>query len=217
MNIYQKIVEIRKSIEGFKKDTKGYGYKYVSGNQILRAIKAKMDELQVVLIPSVDYDTFNWEKHLYKNKDGYEKLDFIVQARLTYKWVNAEEPTDFIEVPWVMVGQQADDISKAVGTAMTYNERYFLLKQFGLPTAEDDADAKTEASAYGARSGGYSQGGQAKKLTDAQVKRLIAIGAGKGQTLAVIKKVALRDYKVNNLEDLKKSDYDALCARLESM
>ena len=176
-----------------------------------------MDELQVVLIPSVDYDTFNWEKHLYKNKDGYEKLDFIVQARLTYKWVNAEEPTDFIEVPWVMVGQQADDISKAVGTAMTYNERYFLLKQFGLPTDEDDADAKTETSAYGARSGGYSQGGQARKLSDAQIKRLIAIGNSKGQSMAVIKQVAKRDYNADQLQDLSKKDYDALCARLESM
>lgn len=215
MNIYQKIVEIRKSIKGFSKDSKGYGYEYVSGNQILRAIKEKMDELQVVLIPSVNYNTLNWEKHTYNNTKGQEKLDFIVQAQMTYKWVNAENPADFIEVPWVMIGQQADDISKAVGTAMTYNERYFLLKQFGLPTDEDDADAKTQDSAYGSKA--TKSQTTNRKLSDAQVKRLIAIGSSKGQQIATLKKVAKSDYNVNDLADLTKKDYDALCARLEKL
>ena len=73
LNIHQKIIEIRKNINGFSKDTKGFGYEYVSGNQILRAIKDKMDELGVLLVPSVDYSTLMWEKHQYQNKKGEEK------------------------------------------------------------------------------------------------------------------------------------------------
>ena len=95
-----------------------------------------------------------------------------------------------------------------LGAVQTYIRRYLYTNAFEI--VESDALDATQGKEA-------PKGGQAKKLTDAQVKRLIAIGAGKGQTLAVIKKVALRDYKVNNLEDLKKSDYDALCARLESM
>ena len=209
MNIYQKLVEIRKDVSGFSKDGKSYGYTYVTGNQILRAIKEKMDELQVLLIPCVDYETLQWEKHEYSNKKGDEKLDFIVQARMVYKWINAEEPTEIIEVPWLMIGQQADDISKAVGTALTYNERYFLLKQFGLPTDEDDADKKPEAD----------YGGSAKRngLSDAQVKRLYAISNKAGKTPADVLTVCKATYKVNKVEDLTKVQYDAICKRLEDL
>jgi hypothetical protein len=143
MNIHQKLIEVRKTIKGFSKDTKGFNYSYVSGNQILRAIKDKMDELGILLIPEVDYDTLSWCKHEYTNIKGQDKLDFIIQGKMTYKWVNAESPAeDYINVPWLMVGQQSDDISKAVGTALTYNERYFLLKFFNCPTDEDDPDNK---------------------------------------------------------------------------
>ena len=54
MNIYEKLVEIKKDIKGFNKDTKSFGYEYVSGSQILRAVRGKMNELGVLLIPSVD-------------------------------------------------------------------------------------------------------------------------------------------------------------------
>ena len=147
MNLEQKLVEIRKSIHGFNKDTKGFGFEYVSGSQILKAIKGKMDELGVLLIPEIDYTTLHWEKHEYVTKKGEKKLDFIVTMKMTYIWMNAEKPSDQLSINWVCIGQQADDIAKAVGTAMTYNERYFLLKFLGVPTDEDDADL--DKSAYG--------------------------------------------------------------------
>ena len=72
MNLHQKLVEIRKNIKGFSKDTKGYDYIFVSGTQILRAIKDKMDELGVLLVPEIDYSTFHWEKHEYVTAKGKE-------------------------------------------------------------------------------------------------------------------------------------------------
>lgn len=53
------------------------------------------------------------------------------------------------------------------------------------------------------------------KLSEKQIARLIAIGKKAGQDEAIIKKVAKKDYKVENLEDLNKADYEALCERLE--
>jgi len=144
LNIYQKLVEIRKSIDVFTKDTEGYGYKYVSGSQVLHKIKAKMDELGVLLIPHINdqsHKTFDytvWDKQAKQEKS---KTDFVVFGSMTYTWVNAENPDDRIEVPFQYMGQQ-DDISKAFGSALTYSERYFLLKFFGVPTDEDDPDAK---------------------------------------------------------------------------
>ena len=58
---------------------------------------------------------------------------------MKYVWVNAENPEERIEIPWQTMGQQ-DDISKAFGSGLTYSERYFLLKFFGVPTDDDDTD-----------------------------------------------------------------------------
>lgn len=139
LNLYQKLVEVRKSIDFFTKDTQGYGYKYVSGSQILSKIKNKLDELQILLVPVVldqQHTTFD-----YKDKHGKEKTDFIVTAPMKYVWVNAENPEERIEIPWQTMGQQ-DDISKAFGSGLTYSERYFLLKFFGVPTDDEDPDAR---------------------------------------------------------------------------
>ena len=144
LNLLQKLVEIRKSIDVFKKDTEGYGYSYVSGSQILRKIKDKMDEHQVLLIPHIGdmqdttYDYQVWDKENSKLKD---KTDFVVKGDMHYEWINAENPEETIKIPWKIYGQQ-DDISKAYGTALTYSERYFLLKFFGVPTDEEDPDAR---------------------------------------------------------------------------
>lgn len=148
LNLAQKLVEIRKSIETLKKDGKSYGYTYVKGEQILAKIKDKMDELQVLLIPHVlnqshsTYDYKVWDKKANAEKD---KTDFIVTSEMKYVWLNAEKPSETIEIHWQMLGQQ-DDISKAYGSGLTYAERYFLLKFFGIPTDSDDPDHENNTS-----------------------------------------------------------------------
>ena len=67
--------------------------------------------------------------------------------KLTYVWINADKPEEQFEVTFYAVGQQ-DDVSKAHGTALTYAERYFLMKFFNIPTDEDDADAKEKQEKY---------------------------------------------------------------------
>lgn len=129
-NIYQKIIEIRKTIDAFHKDKEGYKYSYVSGSQVLGKIKSKMDDLGVILQPSMGEMTHE--------KDG---KNYVVSGRMSYTWINAEDPQDKVEVPWMLFGQQ-DDISKAFGSALTYSERYFLLKYFGVPTDDEDPDAR---------------------------------------------------------------------------
>ena len=52
-NLYQKLVEVRKEVVNFSKDTEGYGYNYVSGSQAIGKIREKMDELGVLLIPNI--------------------------------------------------------------------------------------------------------------------------------------------------------------------
>lgn len=145
LNIYQKIADVKANIEGFTKDTKGYNFTYVSGSQILHRIRNKMIEHRLLLIPSTSNE--KWTTHTYKNKKGHEVIDFIVEMDLNYKWVNADKPEEQLDISYYAFGQQSD-ISQAHGTALTYSERYFLMKFFNIPTDEDDADAKEKQEKY---------------------------------------------------------------------
>ena len=225
LNIQQKLVEVRKSIHGFNKDTKGFGFDYVSGSQILRAIKGKMDELGVLLIPRVDYDTLHWEKHEYVTKKGEKKLDFIITMKMKYTWVNAEDPQDKIEIDWICIGQQTDDIAKAVGTAMTYNERYFLLKFLGLPTDEDDADFNKEAyynknnnktHTLNIENKWTNKDTNTKILSEAQINRLYKIAYSKGILREVVDEQVLKKMK-KKVSELNREEYDIVCRGYENL
>lgn len=225
LNIQQKLVEVRKSIHGFNKDTKGFGFEYVSGSQILRAIKGKMDELGVLLIPRVDYDTLHWEKHEYTTKKGEKKLDFIITMKMKYTWVNAEDPQDKIEIDWICIGQQTDDIAKAVGTAMTYNERYFLLKFLGLPTDEDDADFNKEAyynknnnktHTLNIENKWTNKDTNTKILSEAQINRLYKIAYSKGILREVVDEQVLKKMK-KKVSELNREEYDIVCRGYENL
>jgi len=139
LNLWQKIVQVRAVVEGFSKDTKGYGYSYVSGNQVLSKIKDKMNELNLLLLPSTQVGEHH--THAYKTSKGKDALDFVVKGEMTYIWINADKPEEREPVTWAYYGQQ-DEISKAFGSGLTYSERYYLLKSLGLPTDEDDPDGK---------------------------------------------------------------------------
>ncbi|KNF08101.1 ERF superfamily [Gottschalkia purinilytica] len=148
-NLYQKIVEIREVAGSFAKDAQGFGYSYVSGNQVLSKIKDKMNELNLLLIPSTKVGEHH--THSYKTSKGKDSLDFVVKGEMSYTWINGDDPKEQYTVEWAYYGQQ-DDISKAYGSALTYSERYFLLKCLGLPTDEDDPDGRGVSNANNANS-----------------------------------------------------------------
>ncbi|MDU5492424.1 MAG: hypothetical protein E6094_05610 [Clostridium perfringens] len=82
MNLWQKLIEVRKEIDNFVRDTKGFGYQYVSGSQVLSKIRPKMDELRVLL--KIETDDITWTTFDYKNSKGEDKTDFIVAGKVKY-------------------------------------------------------------------------------------------------------------------------------------
>lgn len=144
LNLFQKIVEVRKSIGSVTKDStagKGskFSYDYVSGSLILSKIKEEMNNQKLLFTPLIKDK--NFEKVDTTNKYGKPETNYIIELDLSYKWINADNPEETLEIPFYAIGEQ-NDPSKAFGTALTYSERYILLKMFNLPTDEDDADAK---------------------------------------------------------------------------
>lgn len=151
MNLHQKLIEIRKEIDVFEKDTKGFNYSYVSGSQVLGKIQEKMNELGVILHPEMkdlEHNTFDYQQWNKSRNQMEDKTDFVISGNMKYVWINADDPKERIEIDWNIYGQQ-DDISKAYGSALTYSERYFLLKFFNTPTDDDDPDTRQGSSKRG--------------------------------------------------------------------
>lgn len=207
MNLYEKLVEIRKTIDGFTKDTTGFQYKYVSGTQVLGKIINKMNELKVLLVPSVTPNTLKYDIFEYDTvtKKGEQKhnIDYLTQAEMVMTWINAEEPNERLNIPFAIFGQQ-DEISKSFGSGLTYSERYFLMKFFGQPTDADDPDTKQNTINY---TNNYT-------LTDKQVARLYAIGKNANLTTEQITTTIKKELG-KDVNQLTKTEYDAYCKRLE--
>lgn len=139
MNVFEKIIEVRKVIGAFTKDTAGYKYKYVSGTQVLAKIRDTMNEVGLLLFPKMG--VINPLQFMdVANRDGVVHTEYITSGDMSYVWQNIEDTQDRLEIPWTFVGMQ-DDPSKALGSGLTYSERYFLLKFFNVPTDEADPDA----------------------------------------------------------------------------
>lgn len=140
LNIYEKLLEIRKTVEVLKKENSGDGikYKYVNEEQILLAIKNKMNELKLLLIPSIEKGSIQSKDFSYVNGLGKDKKEVITQADMTYKWIDIETKEELI-TEWGLFGQNAS-ASQSFGSGLTYANKYYLLKFFNIATTDDDPD-----------------------------------------------------------------------------
>lgn len=136
MNLHEKLLEIQKAVQYLKKDNKGYQYQYVSSSQTLGAIRSKMDELGVLLIPSV---TGNEVKQYESKKEGNL---FLTCLSFNFTWMDAANPADCLTCPWYAQG--SDNGERGVGKAATYGEKFFLLKFFHIATDSEDPDSFQE-------------------------------------------------------------------------
>lgn len=145
MNLYEKLAKIRQLCEVMSKNKSGYGYKYVSVDEILAKVTAGMKKYKVSLIPKVEAGTAVASPYTYtktkatKSGEIYEEKvnEILVSGCVNYRWVNDEDPTEYIDVPWYMTGSQSDP-SQAFGSAMTYSLRYFLMQYFQIAALDKE-------------------------------------------------------------------------------
>lgn len=142
MSLAQKILLIRESMPYFQKEAQGFGYKYVAGCGILETFRAAADRLGVLLIPEIRGSKLTETRIMDDNNK--EKIGRIIELDMNYVLIDTENEdpeTNTMMVPFKAFGEQRDS-SKAFGSALTYAERYFLLKFFNVPTDLDDPDSK---------------------------------------------------------------------------
>lgn len=152
LTLLQKLLEIKKSVSFIKKDTKGHNYTYASPSAVLGTINPLLNKYGVLLeqrvrnistkrvfakpnskaVPSTNSE--GKTVSAYTPFDVYEEH---VSIWFDMTWVDVESGEERV-IPFFAQGMNGDD--KGVGSAMTYAERYFMLKYFNIPTDDDDPD-----------------------------------------------------------------------------
>ena len=116
-------------------------YNYVSGAKLLGVIRPLMDKLGLILTQEV-VDIKN-EPITYMTRNG-EKTEMFTTAHIRFTWVDTEDGSQVVN-DFFANGMNAWD--KGLGSALTYAERYYLMKTFHIATDEDDVDALVKEEA----------------------------------------------------------------------
>ena len=139
MNIYQKLHKIQSQILGLGKDKDGQNYKYVTGTKVIDHIKPLMNELGLILkqeVLSIDNERQDYTVGFGTPKER-TKSEILSKVMMRFTWIDSETG-EKDENLFGANGQNAWE--KGLGSALTYAERYFLLKYFHIATDEDDID-----------------------------------------------------------------------------
>lgn len=148
LNLIQKLAKIRKIADAVAKDKKGYGYSYADITNILAKVTAGMEKYGVSLIPQIVPGTAEVKQNVVTNtktdKTGttydHVSTEMLVKADMIFRWINDENPEDYIDVPWIVTGAQ-NDPSQAFGSGITYCTRYFMTSFFQIAQVDADVDA----------------------------------------------------------------------------
>jgi len=146
MNLYEKMLKITTEISAVNKNLSvdtgnGKGYKAVSEVDVLTAVRPIEAKYGIYSYPQsrrvIDSGTI-----VNTTKYG-EKKQLYIRIETVYRFVNTENPDEFLDI--VSYGDGVDSQDKAPGKAMTYSDKYALLKAYKIRTGEDlDAEASDD-------------------------------------------------------------------------
>lgn len=139
MSVYKKLHEVQAATRSLAANTEGQTgaakYNYVSGAKLLGVIRPLMDKLGLILTQEVVEITN--EPITYQTRNG-EKTEMFTTAHIRFTWVDTDDGSTMVN-DFFANGMNAWD--KGLGSALTYAERYYLMKTFHIATDEDDIDA----------------------------------------------------------------------------
>lgn len=147
-NIYKKMSAITAELTAVAKNLNvGIGqsaYKAVGEADVLAAVKPLEEKHGVYSYPYsrkiVDSDLVTTTTE-YKGKVT-EKTNRYLRIETVYRFVNIDNPEECIDI--TTYGDGIDPQDKAVGKAMTYSDKYALLKAYKIITGEDPDQFKSE-------------------------------------------------------------------------
>ena len=209
MNIFEKMLNITNEISSVNKNlTVGQGksaYKAVGEADILKAVKELEFKYRVYSYP-VNREVLESTMYTTTNEYG-EKNNIFSRIKTTYRFVNIDKTDEYIET--ITFAEGIDTQDKGSGKAMTYADKYALMKSYKIITGEDPDQNPSED--------GYKKK-QTKttnnKVTEVEAKSIYALMIRKGfDVIPVLEK----NYGIKNTTDLTKEQYIAILNKCNTM
>lgn len=155
LNIYQRMLAITADMQTVAKNllvpAGGGKYRAVSETDVLNAVKPLEIRHGVYSYPverrTISVDVLETEERRKdydtKQYETIKKTQFVYRIETRYRFVNVDFPDEYIDV--VSYGDGIDSADKAPGKAMTYSDKYALLKAYKIQTGDDpDQDASPD-------------------------------------------------------------------------
>ena len=153
MNIFEKMSAITAELGTVAKNLnvsagKGNSYKAVGERDVLDAVKPIEAKYKVYSYP---YSRETLESEQLENESTYngqttKRTTFYTRIKTVYRFVNIEKPEEYIDTTVFSVGMDSQD--KGDGKAMTYADKYALMKAYKISTGDDPDQAASEDTSY---------------------------------------------------------------------
>lgn len=150
LNIYQRLLKITEELKTVEKSlnvkvTDKSSYKAVSERDVLDAVKP-LEVKYGVYSYAFDRNVID-SGVLTSSRREYEVKQLYLRLETIYRFVNVDNPTEYIDIK--SYGDGIDTGDKATGKAMTYADKYALLKAYKISTGDDpDQEPSDELKAY---------------------------------------------------------------------
>lgn len=164
--LFTRLLQIQTMVDKFTKSGRGNNYNYTEGNEVLSEIRPLMNDLGLILKQEVTKVTNT--RMDYSTRNG-TRSEMFTEVEMLFTWIDCytgeREECRFF-------ANGMNDWDKGLGSALTYGERYFLLKFFHVPTDKDDPDAQTRPAAQ-AQQGNRAQGAEKPWINESQFQKVL--------------------------------------------
>ena len=190
MNVYEKLIAIQSELKAPKSQYNNFGkYAYRNCEDILEALKPLLKEHKSTIYISDEIVTV------------LER--FYVKATVTF--IDAETGEKIINTAYAREEEDKKgmDGSQVTGASSSYARKYALNGMFAIDDTKDSDFTNTTVK------------GDNSALSEAQIKRLLAIASKVNISADDVKVVVAKKFGVQDLRKMNKQQYDEICSRLE--
>ena len=190
MNVYEKLIAIQSELKAPKSQYNSFGkYSYRNCEDILEALKPLLKEHKSTIYISDEIVTV------------LER--FYVKATVTF--IDAETGESITNTAYAREeeSKKGMDGSQVTGASSSYARKYALNGMFAIDDTKDSDFTNTTVK------------GDNSALSEAQIKRLLAIASKVNISADDVKKVVAKTFGVQDLRKMNKQQYDEICSRLE--
>lgn len=144
LSLQEKMVRIRERIPALVKRTysEEVNYDFTKIDDIFRYLTLAMNEFQVnweIEAETVTIKDASGNPVFIRYLEG--PMQWIYEADLVIRWINAEQPEDTVSVTLHAIGTH-EMSEKAKGSGFTYALKYYLLDKFCIDQGGEDPDLR---------------------------------------------------------------------------